>query len=253
MVGAPIKPMSPPPPAPAPKPRPDAPKREGVKRNGKPGLLIRIVISLIIVWHFTGVFLAALSIGETSPLVVRVAQGRPMQWYLDALYMNQGHSFFAPDVGPAHIIRYELQDPSGKVIEQGELPNRKTDWPRLLYHRHFMLAEQAELQTDNKQVREAWQKKYLEAYGQHLLSVNENAQSVRVQRIVHWPLPRDLALQGKTMTDPQSYELLGEVTVRRTEPAKPLPTNQSLNWQNNRPSWQDNRPNVAARGMGVPR
>jgi hypothetical protein len=109
----------------------------------------------------------------------------------------------------------------------------------------MMLADQAEMPSDDKQFRDYWQRKYLEVYGLHLLRVNENAQSVRLQRKAHWPLPRDLALQGKKMTDPQGYDVLFEHTVSRSVLA-PAPTNQSL-------YWQDSRPNVANRRMGAPR
>lgn len=253
MVGAPVKPTGPPTPTPpAPKPRPAATPREGgTKGNGRLGPALRIVISVIIIWHFAGIFLAALSIPVSSPLVMRFAQQPPMQWYLDALYLNHGHSFFAPDIGPGHVIRYELLDQSGRPIEQGELPNRKTDWPRLFYHRHMMLADQSEMPVENKQLVEQWQRKYLQAYGQHLLTVNENAQSVHLQRIAHWPLPRNLAAQGIKLTDPKGYEVLIEETVRRKTPAAvpagaPTVQSQSL-------YWQGNRPNVANRIIGGPR
>lgn len=254
MVGAPVKPAGQPTPTPQPpaKPRPAATPREGgSKGNGGFGQTLRILISVVIIWHFAGIFLAALSIPVSSPLVMRLAQQPPMQWYLDALYLNHGHSFFAPDIGPGHVIRYELLDPSGRPIEQGELPNRKLDWPRLFYHRHMMLADQAEMPVENKQIGEQWQRKYLRAYGEHLLNVNENAQSVHLQRIAHWPLPRDLAAKGVKLTDPKGYELLIEETVHRKTPvatpaAAPAVPNQSL-------YWQGNRPNVANRMIGGPR
>lgn len=251
MVGAPAKPTGPPAPTPPPKPRPVVAVREGsAKGNGRLGPALRVVISLVIVWHFAGIFLAALSIPISSPLVMRLVQRPPMQWYLDALYMNHGHSFFAPEIGPGHVIRYELLDQSGRPIEQGELPNRKLDWPRLYYHRHMMLADQSEMPVDNKQLSDDWQRKYLRAYGQHLLSLNENAQSARLQRIAHWPLPRDLAEKGVKATDPKGYELLIEETVRRKTAAAtsppPISPNQSL-------YWQGNRSNVANRVMGMPR
>ena len=62
--------------------------------------------------------------------------------------------------------------------------------PRLLYHRYFMLADQAELPFDDKPTRDYWGRKYLEAYGRQLLAINENAQSVRLLRYNHWPPPR---------------------------------------------------------------
>lgn len=257
MVGAPVKTAGPPT-IPAQKPRPATPQREAgsnPRRPGRLGPIIRVAISLLIVWHFTGVFLAALSIPVSSPLVMKIAQRPPMQWYLDALYMNQGHSFFAPDVGPGHLIRYELFDQSGRVTEQGELPSRKEHWPRLFYHRHLMLADQSELPTQDKQSYDYWQRMYLEGYGRHLLRVNESAQSVRLQRIAHLPLPRSLALQGKKMTDPQSYELLLEVTQRRSD-LGPETTNQNTTSQsttNQSMNWQGGRQEVAGRWTGGPR
>src|SRR3954464_12877146 len=109
MVGAAIKTPTVSTPTPAPKPRPATPQREGsARRGGRPALAIRIAFTVFIIWHFTGVFLAALCVLDSSKLVYSIAQHRPMQWYLDALYMNQGHSFFAPEVGPGHVIRYQL-------------------------------------------------------------------------------------------------------------------------------------------------
>ena len=248
MVGAAIKTPNPTMPPPAQKTRPNQSPREAgssPRRLGRLGPILRIAASLLIVWHFTGVFLAALSIPTSSELVMDIAQKPPMQWYLDALYMNQGHSFFAPDVGPGHLIRYQLFDQSGRAVEQGEYPSRKEHWPRLLYHRYFMLADQSEVPSDDKQTRDLWQRKYLEAYGRHLLSVNENAQSVRLQRYAHWPLPRRFALQGKKLTDPEGYEMLMDVTQRRSNLAPPS-ANQSM-------YWQYERFDTARRSMGVPR
>jgi hypothetical protein len=231
MAAAAVKPLGPTMQPSQQKPRPNPSPREGStpRRNGRLGPLPRIAISLLIVWHFTLVFLAALSINGSSQLVMDVAQRPPMQWYLDALYLNQGHSFFAPEVGPGHLVRYELFDQSGRVVEQGELPSRKEHFPRLRYHRHFMLADQAGL-PGPKDFSDHWQRKYLQAYAHHLLRVNEGAQAVRVRRIAHWPLPRDFAEQGRTLTDPESYEVLMEVTQRRSD-LPPAPNNQSLMWQ----------------------
>src|SRR4051812_1190701 len=193
MVGAPLKTSTAPIQPLSPKPKPSAPTREGgaaPRRPGRPATFVRIALTLWILWHFTGVFLAALSIGITSDLVLHVSQNAhgPMQWYLDALYMNQGHSFFAPDVGPGHLIKYELFDQTNHLIEQGEFPSRKEHWPRLLYHRYFMLADQSELAFDEKG-NDRWQRLFLEAYGRQLLRAHDQAQSVRLRRYAHWPLP----------------------------------------------------------------
>jgi hypothetical protein len=244
MVGAAIKTPTASTGAPPPKPRPVTPQREGSpRRAGRPGLVIRIALTVFVIWHFTGVFLAALSVPTSSELVLGIAQHWPMQWYLDALYMNQGHSFFAPDVGPGHLIKYQLLDQSGREIEKGDFPSRKDHWPRLLYHRYFMLADQAELPFDDKPTRDYWGRKYLEAYGRQLLAINENAQSVRLLRYNHWPPPRRYFVDkdGKpitnpkpSLTDPKGYELQLDVTQRRSDLAPPPPTNQSMYWQQGR-------------------
>jgi hypothetical protein len=254
MVGAPLKTSAAPTPAPPlAKPKPASPARDAgsPRRPGRPATFVRIALTIWILWHFTGVFLAALSIGVTSDLVLKVSQNPhgPMQWYLDALYMNQGHSFFAPDVGPGHLIRYQLYDQSGKEIEKGEFPSRKEHWPRLLYHRYFMLADQSELPFDDKPTREYWQRKYLEAFGKGLLAANANAQTIRLQRYNHWPPPRrifvdkdDKLLDPRpSLTDPKGYEIQVDVTVRRTE-LTPISANQSMNM-----NWQDTRFETARR------
>lgn len=218
---------------PAPPPQREATAAPSRRGNGRLPLAVRVVISLIIVWHFAGIFLAAHSIGPTSELVLNAAQSPPMQWYLDALFLNQGHSFFAPSVGPGHLIRYEFFDQNGRPIGQGELPNLKEYRPRLRYHRYLMLADQADLPSPDKKVSEAWQRKYLEAYARQLLLTNEEAQSVRVRRYAHWPLPRDFAVAGRKLTDPEGYEMLMEVTQRRSD-LRPLPGEQASAWQGDR-------------------
>jgi hypothetical protein len=265
MVGAAIKTPNPPTP-PAPKPRTTTSPREPGSSPRRPGTwppIVRGLVSVLLVWHVSAVFLAAVSVpGPTSPLVLSIAQKPPMQWYLDALYLNQGHSFFAPEVGPGHLIQYECFDQNGQSVERGELPNRKEHWPRLLYHRYFMLAEQAERWSDDKQERDNWQRKYLEAYARHLLYVNKDAQSARVRRFAHWPLPRtyaipdrkkgyemlmrDFSRQGENKRiDVQGYEFLGEAIQRRSD-VDPEAARQSMNWQNF-------RANTASRPWGPPR
>jgi hypothetical protein len=67
--------------------------------------------------------------------------------YVDFMYLSHGYFFFAPNPGPNHIIRCELTPIPGtnaKPTSQPvviEYPDRKDEWPRLLYHRHFMMSE----------------------------------------------------------------------------------------------------------------
>jgi hypothetical protein len=259
MAAATVKPlgptMQPTPQKVRPTPEPREPR---AKRNGKWGPALRIIISIVIVWHFTAVFMAALCIPASSPLVIDIAQKPPMQWYLDALYMNQGHSFFAPDVGPSRIVHYELFDQSGRPIGEGDLPSRKDHWPRLRYHRHFMLADQAPSGDDEFNRR--WGQIYLAAYARQLLRANPQAQAVRVRHYSHWPLTQELEtyarqegydrayqrfvqeMAGNGVTiDDRGYQLLSEVTQRRNDlgPEEMDPANQSNAWQSGSVSTAD--------------
>ena len=53
--------------------------------------------------------------------------------YVDWMYLDHGYFFFAPNPGPSHLVG--IRDQS--VV----FPDRKEQWPRLLYHRYFMLSE----------------------------------------------------------------------------------------------------------------
>lgn len=220
------------------------------KRDGKLGPALRLIISAVIVWHFTAIFLAALCIPASSLLVRDIAQKRPMQWYLDALYLNQGHSFFAPDVGPGHAIRYELFDQSGQSMGARDLPSRKEHWPRLRYHRHLMLADQAPMGDDPND--QSWHRTFLEAYARQVLRDNPEAQAVRLRHYAHWPLPMEFETKARTdnygwerayqdfarvmanngvKLDEHGYELLMEVTQRRSDLGPEPQSDQSNAWQ----------------------
>lgn len=72
--------------------------------------------------------------------------GETMKPYSQWLYMNHGYFFFAPNPGPSHLIQFSLNQPTGKQqdlipLQSNRLPDRNKHWPRLLYHRYFMLAE----------------------------------------------------------------------------------------------------------------
>jgi len=283
MVGAPIKPTGPTPQPPQ-KPRPEVLKRESgaQRRNGRPPGFVCALISVWIVWHISAIFLAAMATpGPSSQLVLNVAEHpkSPMRWYLDAFYLNQGHSFFAPDVGPGSFLRYELFDKNNQKLADGLLPDKEKFWSRLFYHRHMMLADQVGAASPDPAARVAETKRSLETYGRQILRMNRSAQAVRVQLIAHYPLPLDFISrygrqggyqqlareyeQGGSPHRPNSdgYAVIGEAVQRRSdlppEPDPPLepeqqtfapsaPSNPNLNWQSD-------RPNMANRRQGVPR
>jgi hypothetical protein len=56
------------------------------------------------------------------------------------LFLGHGYRFFAPNPGPSHRVIYQGVRADGSKFE-GHFPDRNNHWPRLLYHRWFMLSE----------------------------------------------------------------------------------------------------------------
>ncbi len=193
------------------------PTRPGPRSAGSLPAFVRVVLSVLVVWHLAGVILAAWSIPPTSPLVVDLAQRPPMQWYLDALYLNHGYRSFAPDPDASHLIRYEVFNDSGGVVHQGEFPSRKDQWPRLRYDRYLMLADQAEPPGSEEADRSYLQQQYLEAYARQLLREHPDGASVRVRQVAHYPLFPDHAQEGRKLDDPETYKTLLEAVQRRSD------------------------------------
>lgn len=99
---------------------------------------LRQMVSVGIILHLLALVVAPLAVAPTSPLWQRAwLVFRP---YLEGLNLNQGSHFFAPDPGPSHLVHYELRFEDGRT-ERGFFPNVQEHWPRLRYHRHFMLSE----------------------------------------------------------------------------------------------------------------
>ncbi len=60
--------------------------------------------------------------------------------YVEFAFLNHGYFFFAPEPGPSHLMLCTLHFPDG-TVSQVRYPDKTAQRPRLLYHRHFMLAE----------------------------------------------------------------------------------------------------------------
>ena len=68
------------------------------------------------------------------------AMMQPLRPLVGALHLGHGYRFFAPDPGPGHSIRWTVRVPDGSE-RSGSIPDATGDWPRLLYHRRFMISE----------------------------------------------------------------------------------------------------------------
>ena len=100
---------------------------------------VRAVASLAIVIYLAAVIAPPLAGPPPASLLAeRIMQ--PRRPLVGALYLGHGYRFFAPNPGPGHSIRWTATMPDGST-RSGSIPDRDGDWPRLLYHRRFMVAE----------------------------------------------------------------------------------------------------------------
>ncbi|MEM7479272.1 MAG: hypothetical protein AAF483_30170 [Planctomycetota bacterium] len=113
------------------------------------------VVSILLLFHLTAVVAEPFRFFSLSSRGTSPAADPPREWlapYVEFTYLNHGYFFFAPEPGPSHLIDCSFQQvsPGEEELGQGEdqsqrfsvrYPDREAQWPRLLYHRHFMLTE----------------------------------------------------------------------------------------------------------------
>ncbi len=138
--------------------------------------------------------------------------------------MDRGYAFFAPDPGPSHLIQAAVIGSGGNVTEQ-LYPDLEQQWPRLLYHRHFMLAEYLseiyeapgppdELYRIDPGEAELW--KRLRGRYEHVrqsmvdhLQTQHEGQEVAIRRIEHGlPGLEDFVAEPIKLNDPRLYQVL---------------------------------------------
>ncbi len=102
------------------------------------------IVSLILVVHLLAITAEPLrffSYGTTrgsSPAMDPIRSA--LAPYVEFAFLNHGYFFFAPEPGPSHLIQCSLEFPSGEV-SNFRFPDKRSQWPRLYYHRIFMYSE----------------------------------------------------------------------------------------------------------------
>jgi hypothetical protein len=174
----------------------------------------------------TAVALAPFSFASSSSDVrspvaaVLMQRFRP---YIQFAFLDHGYFFFAPNPGPSHLLRCRVKTTDGKTIER-MYPDRQLDYPRLLYHRHFMLAEQLNamfvpptpppVRENSLEYRE-WQRARREyearreSFIKHLRHVF-GSNDVELSRVEHRPLSPDQLRRGMKLSDRDLYVDLPE-------------------------------------------
>ena len=165
--------------------RPRALERPGYRR----------IVSFWLVFHLTAMILAPAAVAPASELTRGVC--RIIMPYIGLLYLDHGYHFFAPEPAESTLIAYEAQRDDGTVV-LGRIPDRKT-WPRLLYHRYFMLSEHTNDATEETQG--LWYR----SYADHI-AAKTGASRVKLIKQTHYLSSMDRVLEGGRLDDPEGYE-----------------------------------------------
>ena len=100
----------------------------------------RMAISALLVFHLAAIVAPPLAF-QTRPSPPVNAMFSTLRWYIDVLYLNHGYAFFAPEPEPSNLVEYTVEFDDGRSPITETFPDIDRHWPRLLYHRHFMLSE----------------------------------------------------------------------------------------------------------------
>ena len=156
-----------------------------------------VLVHLWIVFHFASVFIASASVPPATRLAGQAWSC--VGGYLQFLYLNHGYHFFSPDPGTSTLIAYEATLPNGDVIWD-RIPNRQI-WPRLNYHRHFMLTEHM---VSTVGARPELEDLLVETYAREIAR-QTGADRIFLYEVEHelsWP---SQVLAGRHLDDPVTY------------------------------------------------
>ena len=95
----------------------------------------KLVLSALILFHLTAVFWAPLAFAANSGTASSPVAGPIAGWlrpYLQAMYLDHGYFFFAPNPGSSFLVRYQVEFDDGRQPVTGVLPDLKSHQPRLM-------------------------------------------------------------------------------------------------------------------------
>lgn len=220
---------------------------DSIPRAGEPRrwpLVWRLASSVVLAVHVLSVFVGPFAFatssgpGMASPFAAPIrAALRP---YLELAFLDHGYFFFAPNPGPSHLLRARLDFADERPPRELTFPDRQRHWPRLLYHRHFMLAEQLHadfipaapppdvandpVQNENWRLARSMYELRKTSFEQHLRRTHQ-ATGASLTRVEHALVaPAEFALRRQAIDAPETYLELSDdppprpVTVLGTRP-----------------------------------
>lgn len=152
-------------------------------------------VNFLLIWHVFAIAISPSSMPPASPLLADASKvARP---YNQALFLNHGYHYFAPNPGASSLLEFETQ-PDNDVPQIERIPDPKAYAPRLRYHRFFMLAENVWAFGDDAQ------QDFIEAYARHF-SQKLKSDSISVVSVSHNPAPMRRIMAGGDLQHPTSY------------------------------------------------
>lgn len=193
------------------------------KLTWTPSKRLKIVISILLCMHLLAVLVEPLQFFSQSPRGVSEAVRPARQLlapYSEFAYLNHGYFFFAPEPGPSHLVRADLTYEDGGSATL-QFPDKNAQWPRLLYHRHFMLSEflhilhappvDPTVSTEDPELFRNWRRdrnrfvQVRDSFASHL-KAKHDCSEVAITRVEH-ALPRriDVLQRDMQLDDPVLY------------------------------------------------
>ncbi len=162
------------------------------------------LINVWLIFHLMGIFLPAASV-EPSPDFLRSAFWT-FRFYPQLLFMDHGYHFFSPDPGDSTLVRYVAKS-KDQPHRRGRYPHKQI-WPRLLYHRYFMLTEAVPRYAE---VESRLFELQAQAYAKRIAESHQ-AESVELFRVTHHMTAANSFRAGRSLNDPESLdeERIGE-------------------------------------------
>jgi hypothetical protein len=157
--------------------------------------LLRWAVNLWLVFHVSAIIIAPASVSPSSDLIG--SGWEVVRPYLQFLYLNHGHHFFAPEPAESTLLAFVAHREDGTIV-RGRIPNFGIR-PRLLYHRHFMLTEH--MNQAPEELRESWYRSYAMHLGRKY-----GATTVGLARQTHFLPTMEMVRNGVKLDDPTSYE-----------------------------------------------
>ncbi len=154
----------------------------------------RRVLSAWLLFHVISIAIRPLATQPTSTLFSDT--DRLLRPYTEGLQLDHGYHYFAPQPGESTLLEFTATRHDGTEIK-GMMPHRQI-WPRLLYHRHFMLTES--LGYIPEELEDEW----LESYAR-CISRKTQCPKVELTGVLHYLPTMSMIQEGATLDHPDSF------------------------------------------------